>query len=186
MRAAYIVWGYTGDKAHFRWPWKNSSRKSLTCNMIRHWFSPLKRAAPRPCSLTTLTVLLSFGHIALVCTQSKFYLFLSRIYRVRAQSCHAKVPINMTEPSDLSNDASVAQTIPQTPPRRKLNLLDIHPLELAQQISLLEHDLCKDVLITDIETRRANGPVQGQEDSITPCIKFSNHVSVPGNSFIVI
>ena len=90
----------------------------------------------------------------------------------------------MPEPGDLPIGAAnasefVAQAIPQAPPKQKLNLLDIHPLKLAQQISLLDHDLCKDVLLTDIESRRAEGPNAARRDSISPCIKFSNHVSVP-------
>lgn len=82
----------------------------------------------------------------------------------------------MSDPGNLPNASeSVVQAIPQVP-RRKLNLLDIHPLELAQQLSLLEYDLAKDVLITDIEARRAKGRAR-QPDSVTPCVRFSKHVS---------
>lgn len=84
----------------------------------------------------------------------------------------------MTEPGNLSNvSESVAQAIPQAS-KRKLNLLDIYPLQLALQLNLLEYNFAKDVLITDIEARRANGREEQQPDSITPCIRFSKQVSV--------
>lgn len=89
--------------------------------------------------------------------------------------------MNMSQPGSLPN-ASVAQDVPQTP-RRKLNLLDIHPLKLAQQLSLLEHDLCKDVIISDLEARRALSEPR-QQDSISPVIKFSNHVSAALSTFL--
>lgn len=62
-------------------------------------------------------------------------------------------------------------------PVRKLELLDIRPSELAQQLSLMEHDLCKGIQLADFENRRNNaGPYT---DTIVPSIRFSNNVRSP-------
>ncbi len=60
-------------------------------------------------------------------------------------------------------------------PVRKFELLDIHPLELAQQLALMEHDLCRNVQQSDIEARRGN--LRSDSDSVAPPLRFSNDVS---------